>query len=86
MAKSFNENEKAFIEKLEKAKCFVKGELELDNFDGEWFAMDYREDMEGAFPIEMKPYDKPLITYEEAEEKGINITKCCDACDVFYVG
>lgn len=86
MTKFFNENEKAFIERLEKAKSFVKGELELDNVDGKWFAMDYRVELEGAFFIEMKPYDKPLITDEEAEEKGIDITKCCDACDVSYVG
>ena len=81
-----NENEKVFIETLEKAKRFVKGELELDNFDGEWFAMDYRPELKGAFPIEVKPYDKPLVTDEDAEEKGINITKCCDECDISYVG
>ena len=81
-----NKNEKNFVETLEKAKRFVKGELELDNFDGKWFAMDYRKDLEGAFCIETEPYDKPLITDEEAEEKGIDITKCCDACDISYVG
>lgn len=86
MAKSFNENEKAFIEMLEKAKCFVKGELELDNFDGEWFAMDYRADLEGAFYIEIKPYHEPLITDKEAKEKSIDVVKCCDECDISYVG
>lgn len=84
--KQFNKNEIAFIETLEKAKHCVKGELELDNFDSEWFAMDYRTELEGAFPIETKPYDTPLITEEDAKEKDIDIIKCCDACDISYVG
>lgn len=81
-----NENEKWFIKAISEAERYVKGELELDNFDGEWFAMDYREDLEGAFPIEAKQYDKPLITDKEAEEKDINIVKCCNECGILYVG
>ena len=86
MAKIFNQNEKAFIEMLENAKRCVRDELELDNFDGEWFAMDYREELEGAFHIEISPYNEPVITDEEAKLKQIDIIKCCDACDVSYVG
>lgn len=82
----FNSNEKKFIEKINEAKRYAKGELELDNFDGEWYAMDYREDFECAFPIEAEQYDEPLITDEEAEEKDIDIIKCCDECGIFYVG
>lgn len=82
----FNDNEKKFIDILDNAKKYVKGELELDNFEGEWFAMDYREDMECAFGIDVKPYDKPLITEEEAEEKGINVEQCCDYCNAYIVG
>lgn len=78
--------EKKFIEVINKAKKYVKGKLELDNFDGEWFAMDYREDLDGAFPIEAKQYDEPIITDEEAKEKGIDIIKCCDECGISYVG
>ena len=81
----FNNYEKDFIGKLEDAMRYVKGELELDCVDGEWFAMDYREDLEGAFPIEASPYDKPIITDDEAEAKDIDIIKCCDNCDVSYV-
>jgi hypothetical protein len=81
----FNNNEKQFIDILEDAMRYVKGELELDCIDGEWFAMDYREDLEGAFPIEVSPYDKPIITDEEAEEKHINIIRCCDNRNVSYV-
>lgn len=82
----FNDNEKEFIKVLENAKRYVKGELELDNIDGEWFAMDYREDLEGAFNIDVAPYDKALITEEQAEEKEIDVSKCCDYCNAWIVG
>ena len=82
----FNDNEKKFIDMLNEAKRYVKGELELDCVDGEWYAMDYREDFEGAFPIEAEQYNEPLITDEEAEDKSIDIIKCCDECDISYVG
>lgn len=81
----FNNNEKKFIDVINEAKKYVEGELELDCFDGKWFPMDYREALEGAFSIEAKQYDKPLITEEEAEEKGIDVIKCCNECGVYYV-
>ena len=81
----FNENEKKFIEEIEEAKKHAKGELELDLIEGEWFAMDYRSEKEGAFFFEDDKYSKPLITEEEAKEKNINVIKCCDDCDVSYV-
>lgn len=80
-----NENEQKFINLLEEAKRYCKGELELDCFDDEWYAMDYRADFEEAMSIEHSIYQLPLITVEEAERKGIDVTKCCDACDVSYV-
>ena len=80
-----NKNEKFFIDLLEEAKRYCKGELELDCVDDEWYAMDYRKDFEAAMPIESKIYDLPLITVEEAERKGIDVIKCCDECDVAYV-
>lgn len=81
-----NENERNFVELLEKAKRYVKGELELDCFDGEWFAMDYREDFGCAFPIETNGFDKPIITNKKAEVRNIDIVKCCDECGILYVG
>lgn len=81
-----NNNEKKFIEVINEAKRYVKGELELDCVDGKWFAMDYRENLEGAFPIEAKQYNEPIITNEEAKEKSIDIIKCCNECGIFYVG
>ena len=81
----FNDNEKKFIDMLNEAKRYVKGELELDCVDGEWYAMDYRAELEGAVQIEADVYQLPLITVEEAERKGIDVIKCCDECDVAYV-
>lgn len=82
----FNDHEKKLIDILNTAKGYVKGELELDCFDGEWFAMDYIEDREGAFPIEEWPYNRSVITAKEAKEKGIDVIKCCNECHIAYVG
>lgn len=86
-----NENEKLFVEILDNAKKCCKGELELDLCVDEdegfsWFAMDYREELEGAFAIAISPYDKPLISEERAEEMRIDVRKCCDAVGAFIVG
>lgn len=81
-----NKNEKAFVEMLEEAEKHVGGELELDCVDGEWFAMDYKENLGGAFRLERPPYDRPIISDEYADKKNIDIRKCCDACGVAYVG
>ena len=81
-----NNSIKIFISLLEEAKKCVKGELELDCFDGEWYAMDYREDLGAAFPIEINGFDKPLITEDEAKNRCINIIKCCDELEIAYVG
>lgn len=81
-----NNNEKKFIEILNEAKKYVKGELELDCVDGEWFAMDYREDFECALPINTTKLNNPLITNKEAKRKGIDVVKCCDECGIYYVG
>lgn len=79
-----NKNEKLFIDLLEEAKRYCKGELELDCFDDEWYALDYRAELEVALWLD-GIYSLPLITVEEAERKGIDVIKCCDECDVAYV-
>ena len=81
-----NEYEEKLIEIIEEAKEYCKGELELDNFDGEWYALDYRADLEGALSIDNEKYNDPVITDEDAEEYKVNIIKCCDYCDISYVG
>ena len=68
-----NNNEKKFVDAINEAMRYVKGELELDCFEGKWFAMDYREDLEGAFFI-------------EAKKQRINVIKCCNECHISYVG
>lgn len=79
-----NENEKKFIDLLEEAKRHAKGELELDCFNDEWYALDYRADLEIAIWMD-GAYKLPLITVQEAKRKGIDVIKCCDECDVSYV-
>ena len=82
----FNENEVQLIAMIEKARGYVRGEVELDCVDGEWYARDYREDLKCAFIIGTAPYHEPLITEEEAEVKGIDVIKCCEMCGIYYVG
>ena len=81
-----NNNEKRFINILEEAQRCVKGELELDNFDGKWFAMDYREDVGCAFAIMTHGFNEPIITDEYAKSKGVDIIKCCNEIGIAYVG
>lgn len=81
-----NKKEKLFVETVQKARMYVKGELELDYEDGNWYVLDYREYLECAVPIETEPFDKPIITDVEAKKKGINIIKCCETFGFYYVG
>jgi len=81
----FNENELQFIERIEEAKRYVKGELELDHWSDGWFAMDYREEFNQALSIDTKKYDKPIITDNDAENKKIDVVKCCEYCGIYYV-
>ena len=79
-------NENDLITALNEAQKYVKGELELNCNDGEWVAMDYREELNCSMPIEIPPYNMPLITEEKASKNNINIVKCCDKCSIYYVG
>lgn len=82
----FNEQEEEFIQTLEKAKMYIKGVLELNNFDGAWYVMDYREDLGSSFNLDREPYNKPVITKKEAWNKGIDIEQCCNYCNAYIVG
>lgn len=81
-----NRDEKQLVGLINEAKMYVKGELELDCIDGEWYARDYREELGGAFPIGVSKFNIPLITNKEAENFNIDIIKCCNECDIAYVG
>lgn len=83
------ENEERLVQLIEEAKQYCKGELELDLFGDDtheygWYAMDYREDLEQAFPIDNRKYDKPLITEDFADEYGIDVKQICDLCHIYY--
>ena len=82
--KKFNENEKEFITKLKNIMPFVKGELELNCCNGDWYAFDYREELSAAFPMER--FNLPLISDKMAKIMNIDIVKCCDFCDVYHAG
>lgn len=79
-------NTDTLIDIIEDAKKYVKGELELDCVDGVWIAMDYRESLGGAFPIEVKGFNNKIIKVSEAEASGIDVRMCCNHCGVAYVG
>lgn len=81
-----NENERRLVAIIEDAKRYCKGELELDLVDGTWIAMDYREDLEGAFSIEAKDFCERIINVSEAENQGVDVRMCCDRCGIAYVG
>ena len=79
-------NEETLMLVIEDAKRYCKGELELDLIDGVWIAMDYREELEGAFSIDVDTFDDEIISVSEAERQGIDVIRCCDECDISYVG
>jgi len=81
-----NDNEKKLVEKLENAKRYVKGELELNCDDGVWTALDYSAYLGGAFSIEAEGFDGKIITVSEAESLGVDVIKCCNECGIAYVG
>ena len=74
------------IDIIENAKRYVKGELELDLIDGVWVAMDYREELGGAFPIEIKGFNNRIITEHEANKYKLDVRACCDVFGIAYVG
>ena len=39
-----------------------------------------------VYAIDNDKYDKPLITEEFAGLYNIDVRKCCDLCDIYYVG
>ena len=79
-------NENRLVDIIENAKKYCKGELELDLVGDVWIAMDYRADLEGACSIDVKGFNDKIISVFEAETSGIDVRKCCDLCDVSYVG
>ena len=94
MGNPLNENEQKFIEKLQRAECYVPGDedLEIDyiyadpdtiyKIDG-WYAMRYN----GTEAILLEEYStKPIITEEEADELGIDVEKCLNKYGCYIGG
>ena len=84
---NLHKRETDLIETIEFLKAYVSGELEMDLEHDGWYAKDYREEYEQAYPIKHPNYaDNPVITVKEVEENRIDVRKCCDKCNVAYVG
>lgn len=82
-----NKNEIAIIRLIEKAKMFVLGTVEI-NYDEEreaYFVKDYRKGLGASVEIDEKYSNVPILTKEHEKYFDINIQKCCDYCDVYYV-
>lgn len=81
--------EAELIQKIDEAKEFCVGELELDLEERDtggygWYARDYRRDFEAAMLISNDKYNEPLITEEVAQKYSIDVTAICDLCDIYY--
>jgi len=86
---NFSIDERVVIKRLNEAKKYVKGELELNQNEEteDWYAMDYREDLSQAFSLPCGEYANiPILTKEWLSEHPVNLEKCLNACSVAYVG
>lgn len=89
-----NEYEKALIQEIEKAKRYCVGELEMNyqnHYEEEylngWYALDYKESFERAFPIESNGYDKkPVINNKTIQKYNVDVYKCFEKCNVYVCG
>lgn len=82
----FNDKELEIISRINEAKMHVSGEIELSKENGNWYARDYKEDLDGSFIINNSKYIEPLITEEEIKDYDIDVEKCCNYCDSYQVG
>jgi len=86
---NFSIAEHLVIKKINEAKQYVKGELELNQNEetGDWYALDYREDLGQAFSIRNSKYEnEPLFTNEWVLKLHVDLEKCFNACSVACVG
>lgn len=89
-----NEYEKALIQEIEKAERYCVGDLEMNYQDWQeeehligWYAMDYREMIGAAFPIEANGYDKkPIISRSTIEKYNVDVHRCFAKCHVYVCG
>ena len=88
-----NKIEQALIDAMETAQQYCKGDLEMnhqgwheeEHLNG-WYAMDYRENFGGVFPIDANGYDKPLINDELIEKGNVDVYRCFAKCHVYVCG
>ena len=83
-----NENEKRFVEILEKARRYCAGELEVvfDFSNDAWWARDYKELWGGSYIIETDDFElRPLILASTAKTYHIDVEKCCNYVGAYIV-
>ena len=92
--KTFNTNEKEFLEKLRIADSYVPDgyELEIDRWsNGEnnsipgWYAMKYSENYGSAELLE-EYSTEAIITDDEATINNIDVRKCIEKYGCYYTG
>ena len=76
--------DKDFMEKLQTAKMYVPGgyDMEIDHIDGSWYVYKYSERYGEATPTDLL---EPIITNQEAKNRGIDVVKCLDEYGCYYV-
>ena len=87
--RELNVNEKEFMKELEIADSHVPEsyELEIDHFNGlvpGWYAMKYSKERGEAIFLDEYSTES-IITDSDAKEKGIDVVKCLDEYDCYYV-
>ena len=76
--------EKDFIEKLQTAEAYVPGDydMEIDHIDGNWYVCKYSERYGEATPTD---FVEPIITDQEAKDRGIDVVRCLNEYGCYYV-
>lgn len=86
-----NDNEKEFINKIEKLKKKCKGKMSFDyinrigSTNNDWYPTDLIIEKDNIFPVKDFDYNRPFITNKEAKEKNIDIIKCFEMCGVLGI-
>lgn len=89
MKKELNANEQEFVKNIKDlTNCVPEGyELEMEHFPGGddcpagWYAYKYSETYGEATP--MDDYNEPIITDNEADERQVDVVKCCNVANVY---
>ncbi len=79
-----NINERNFMNRIQAAEAHIPSnyEMEIEHIGNGWFVYKYSQEHQEATPTDLI---EPIITDEEAAEHRIDIIKCLNAYDCYYV-